>query len=314
MPRDLGSEDRDLTLRFYLQGYEEELLSLPLAAPDGRGVRLDAQLRALEDAARVAGVVETERGNPVAAATIVLGSSELGTHYQSVTDAEGRFSIAGVAIGPGYSLRVLSDGPLLDHARHRIRVPEDGLSLEIALGSLPTGRLTGRMIDAEENPIPGLRLWLVSKAAIRHAVPITADERGYFELDRVPAGDLSFDTRSTPHLVVSGLSLREDGEAGVLLVLDKGDEVMSGQVVDDRGDPVGGAQVSLSWSHTSGEMRSTSSRATRTDPEGFFRFTQLGPDEHRLDVRADGYWPVQELREVGRYAPEVEVRLEPNAP
>lgn len=312
---DRGSEDQELTLRFYLQGYEEELLALP--APETEGLlelRLDAQLRALEDAARVAGVVETERGDPLGQATIILGSPELGTHYQSMSDADGNFSIVGVKIGPGYELRVLSDGSFLDYSRHRVDVPEDGLSLEIVLESLPTGRLTGRMIDAAEEPIPGFRLWLLSSAAVRSAVPITADERGYFELSDAPAGDLVFDTRSSPRLAVNGISLRAGGEADILLVLDRGDEVMTGQVFDDRGDPVAGAQVSLSWSHENGDVRSTSSRTTRTDPGGFFRFTQLGPGEHRLDVRAQGYRAVQGRHDVGRHAAEVEVRLEPNGP
>ena len=97
------------------------------------------------------------------------------------------------------------------------------------------------------------------------------------------------------------------------LVLDWGDQVMTGEVVDDRGDPVGGAEVSLSWSDTNGEVRSTSKRVTRTDPEGGFRITQLGPGEHLLKVRAAGYHTVQERHDVGRYALEVAVRLEPDA-
>jgi len=308
-------ENPDLTLRFYLQGYEEMLLALPVPEPENpREVRLDVQLRASENAARVAGVVETERGDPVGQATIVLGSPQLETHYQSMTDADGNFSITGVEIGRGYQLRVLTDGSFLDYSRSGINVREEGLSLEIVLEHLPTGRLTGRMIDANENPIPGFRLWLMSRAAIRGAVPITGDDRGYFELREAPAGDLVFDTRSSPRLVVDGISLPVGGEAEVLLVLDWGDEAMTGRVVDDRGDPVGGAQVSLSWTYESGDSRSTSTRSTRTDPGGAFRFTQLGPGEHRLHISAEGYHAVQEYRDVGRYAEEVEVRLESNAP
>ena len=55
-----------------------------------------------------------------------------------------------------------------------------------------------------------------------------------------------------------------------------------------------------------------SSRVTQTDPSGFFRFTQLGPGEHLLDVRASGYHALEEHHDVGRDSAEVEVRLEPD--
>jgi protocatechuate 3,4-dioxygenase beta subunit len=311
----LRSDDLDSTVRFYLSGYEEELLELrAAAAASGWSLRLDAQLRPVEDAARVSGVVETERGEPIARATIVFGSSELGAHYQSVSDADGNFSIPNVKIGPGYQLRVLPDGSFLDYLRQQIRVPEDGLSLEIVLESLAMGRLTGRMIDADGGPVPGFRLWLASSTAQRSAVPITSDERGYFELAEAPAGSLTFDTRASPRLAVRGAFLPDGGETEVMLVLDWGDRVLAGRVLDDRGDPVGGAQLSFSWSDTQGEMQSTSSRATQTDPAGFFRFTQLGPGEHLLDVRASGYHALKEYHDVGSDSAEVEVRLEPNEP
>jgi hypothetical protein len=307
---DSDSAASDPTVRFYLRGYEEERLALP--APEGgvEGGRLDVELRTVEDAARVAGVLESERGEPIAGATIVLGSKALGTHYQTVSDSNGDFSVPDVKIGQGYSLRVLPDGSYLDFTQHGIEVPEDGLSLEISLESLSTGRLVGRMVDAEGNRVPGFRLWVVSSAATRSAVPISSDERGYFELAEAPAGSLSFDTRSSPRLAVSGVLLPADGEREVILVLDWGDQELIGEVVGERGEPIAGAEVSLSWSHANGDIRSRSQRATRTNASGSFRFAQLGPGEHRLDVRAAGYRAVQEQHEVGRHAADVQVRLE----
>ena len=186
------------------------------------------------------------------------------------------------------------------------------MSLEIVLESLGTGRLSGRMIEADGGPVPGFRFWLSSSTAMRSAVPITSDERGYFELAEAPAGSLTFDTRASPRLSVRGVRLPDGGETEVMLVLDWGDRVLAGRVADDRGDPVGGAQLSLSWSDTRGEIQSMSSRATLTDPSGFFRFTQLGPGEHLLDVRASGYHELKEYHDVRSDSAEVEVRLEPD--
>jgi hypothetical protein len=193
-------------------------------------------------------------------------------------------------------------------------VSDDGIELDVVLEALPTGRLSGRMLDADGNPVPNFRFWILSRDAVRSAVPIASDEQGYFELVDVPAGSLTFDTRSSPRLVVNGVFLPADGDEDVTLVLDWGDHVMTGAVLDERGDPVGGAEVLLSWSDTHGETRSTSKRLTRTDPSGSFRISQLGPGEHVLELRAAGYHTLKERHEVGSYAADVEVRLQARAP
>jgi hypothetical protein len=312
LPLDAARAGSNTIIRFYLRGYEEERVPLSALQADDHGRRLDVELRPVENAVQVTGIVESERGQLIAGATIVLGSKELGTHYQAVTDADGAFSIPDTKAGRGYSLRVLPNGLYRDYSRYKIKVPEDGLSLEISLESLATGRLLGRMIDAQGSPVAGFRLWVVARGATHSAVPISSDERGEFELAEAPAGSLSFDTRSSPRLSISGVVLPADGERDVALVLDWGEEELNGEVLDDRGDPVAGAQVSLSWSHASGGLQSKSQRTTRTNPSGSFRFSQLGPDEHRLEVRAPGYRTVQERHPVGRNAAEVEVRLEPD--
>ena len=305
--------DAAYTFRFTLRGYEVAQPPLPQLGPEAtRELRLDVELGALENAALVTGVVESERGEPVAGATIFLKRPQ-GMHYQATSGADGSFSLADVEFGADYQLSLVAPVPFRDYAEQGIRVTENGLSLEIVLESLATGRLTGRMVDVEGSPLPGFRLWL-GGASVRSAVPVSGDERGYFELEEAPAGSLSFDTRASPRLRISGPTLRAGGEAEVLLVLDSGDQEMAGEVLDDRGDPVAGAQVSLSWSHASGGLRSTSQRTTSTGPSGVFRFSQLGPGEHLLEVRAAGYRPVQEYRDADRYAAELEVRLDPNAP
>jgi hypothetical protein len=106
--------------------------------------------------------------------------------------------------------------------------------------------------------------------------------------------------------------LLDGGDTETTLVLDWGDRTLAGRVLDDRGDPVGGAKLSLSWSNTNGDMQSTSRRTAQTDSTGIFRFTQLGPGEHLLDVRASGYHALQEYYDVGRDSADVAVRLDPD--
>jgi len=311
LERDSDRGEAAYVLQFKLQGYELQEQPVPRLGPDASlDLRVDVELQAVENAALVTGVVETERGEPIAGATVSL-SRRSGPNNHAVSGADGNFSLPNVEVGPGYHLSVLAPVSFRDYAKQGIRVMEDGLSLEIVLKSLATGRLTGRMVDVQGNPLPRLRIWLEGASA-RSAVPVSGDERGFFELEEAPASSLSFNTRTSPRLHVSGLTLRAGGEADVLLVLDWGEQEMAGVVLDDRGDPVAGAQVSLSWSHASGGLQSTSQRATSTDLTGSFRFSQLGPDEHRLEVRATGYRRAQSRHEVGRNAPKIEIRLEPD--
>ena len=296
-------------VRFYLQGYEQELSAMPPPDPGfPLAARLDVVLRSVENAAPVSGTVRTGRGDPVASATVML-TGRSGSSYQSVSDTDGAFSISGVKPDAGYYLRVLAAPPFSDYVRRDIRVTEDGVELEIVLESFPTARLTGRMVDVEGDAVAGFRLWVLTTAAVRGALPITGDDRGYFELDEAPAGIVSFDTRSSPRFQITGVSLPEGGEADVWLVLDWGTYEMAGEVLDDRGDPVGGARVILGWSHAEAGVNSTSSREVRTDAGGRFRFAQLGPGWHVLDVRAPGFPPRTESHEVGPYPDELEIRL-----
>jgi hypothetical protein len=301
----------DSKIRFYLRGYEVELH--PLATARDQGRQLNVTLRPVENAVSVAGIVESEQGQPIAGATVALKSEALGTQYQAVTNRDGAFSFSDAKAGQGYSLRVFPKGLYLDYIRQQINVPEAGLSLEISLKSLETGRLVGRMIDEQGSPVVGFRLWVAASGATQGALPITSDEQGYFELAEAPAGSLTFDTRSSPRLAIRGVTLQAGGERDVVLVLDWGEEELTGEVRGERGVPIAGAEVSLSWSHASGNVRSSSQRTTRANPDGSFRFQQLGPGQHHLKVRAAGYRPVEERQEVDGYAAKVKIRLERDA-
>ncbi len=301
----------DSKIRFYLRGYEVELH--PLATARDQGRQLNVTLRPVEDAVSVTGIVESEQGQPIAGATVALKSQALGTQYQAVTNRDGAFSFSDAKAGQGYSLRIFPKGRYLDYSRHKINVPDDGLSLEISLKSLETGRLVGRMIDEQGNPVVGFRLWVVASGATQGAMPISSDDQGYFELAEAPAGSLTFDTRSSPRLAVRGVTLQPGGEQDVVLVLDWGEEELTGEVGGERGEPIAGAEVSLSWSHASGDVLGTSQRTTRTNPDGSFRFQQLGPGQHHLKVRAPGYRSIEEHYDIGEHAAEVEVRLEQDA-
>jgi protocatechuate 3,4-dioxygenase beta subunit len=109
---------------------------------------------------------------------------------------------------------------------------------------------------------------------------------------------------------IAGITLFPGMEKDVDLVLDWGDAALEGRVLDDRGSPIGGARVSLSWSHDRGAAHSSSLRETVTDEAGVFRFTQLGPGDHEVRIRAIGYHEERQRIPVERQTQHTELRLE----
>jgi hypothetical protein len=306
----VAQADRSYEFSFALGGYRPQRLRLmgrDLAAV--RETRLDVELETAGERIVVSGRLRTERGDPIVGEKVHLVSSILNRGYTVVSDLQGDFRIGGVEIGSDYQLWIQPKGPYQDYRQSSLVLDRDDLFFEIVLESLAGGRLTGRIVDSEGTPLPSLQLWLWSVKALGRLLPVSADGNGYFVVEEAPEGPLKLGTRSRPHLEVSGVTLPADDEP-VLLVVDWGNHVMSGGVLDGGGSPVAGAQVQLSWSYEGGGTRSMSNRKTLTDESGLFRFTQLGPGPHRLHVSASGYRSAQQRHEVGMHKGPVNVQLE----
>jgi protocatechuate 3,4-dioxygenase beta subunit len=308
----LPSKDRTEKLRFRLSGYRQA--ERMLSAKDLETVaslRLDIELEPVGDTVDVSGTVRTEDGRSVEGETIHLHSRALATRYREVSDAEGRFFVSDVQVGSDYRIFVLPRGKYRDYVRTPVALTRDSPPLDLVLEHLATGRLEGRMIDAEGKPVPRFRLWLWSRAAQRKSSEVSGDDGGYFVVEDVAAGPLAFKTMALPDLRVGWIELDPGERKEVLLVVDWGEHWIAGRVVDERREPVSGAELQLSWSSGAGGLDSQSKRESVSDRAGFFRFDQLGPGPHLLEVRADGYASVRESLDVGR---EFELQLRRSSP
>jgi protocatechuate 3,4-dioxygenase beta subunit len=303
--------DKVPSFDFLLPGYHKVQLNLRDGWSEGpRTLRLDVELESVAGSAGVSGTLNTDRGYPIPGQTIRLSSALQKTAYSVTSDRYGRFSVPVVAVGSDYHLFVRPSGPYQDYLLQPLVVAQDGLSIDIVLKPLDEGRLTGQMVDAEENPLSDLRLWLWSEQSRGNRIEVWTDSRGFFAVEGAPEGELKFSSRSRPYLEIGGITLAGREDKDVLLVVDWGEHGIEGRVIDASGGPVSGAQVSLSWSHQGGAIRSISSRGTVADEEGFFRFAQLGPGDHQLTVTAPGYHGARKRHKVGAYSRDVEVRLE----
>ncbi len=254
------------------------------------------------------GDLRDQQGVPLAGERVHLQSQLQNTHYQAVSGPDGSFSFSEVSASSDYRLRVRPKGRYTDYSWKPVDLNADTPPLAVVLEALSAGRLTGRMVDAEGNPVPQFSLWLRSAQARGKWLKVTGDAYGYFKVDEVPEGLLIFQTRSLPQFRISGIPLDAESERYVELVLDWGEAVLEGRVVNAHGNPLAGAQVNLSWLHGEGPVRSRSARKTVTDSRGWFTFSRLGPGPRHLNVSAAGHSRKQRALEPGEQW--VEVQLE----
>jgi hypothetical protein len=295
-------------LRFLAEGYEER--RVVLAVPVSLEERLDVVLEPRRERAVVSGTLRTLAGEPISGETVQLESAEVHALHTGRSDERGLFVIRDVKAGAEYSLLVRPRGGYREFWQRGLRVPPEGLELDVVLEPSGRGRLRGRVVDVEGQPLPELVLWVRSAALDAAPSRLETDASGYFTLEDAPAGPLAVTTGGSPN-VVRGPTLAPGTTLELELVVDHGEHELPGRVVDERGDPLAGAELDLSWSHESGDAHSTAMRRLRSDADGSFRFEGLGPGPHRLVVRAAGHREASGTFDVGAPALVAEIRLAP---
>lgn len=294
-------------LHFSAKGYQDEEVALRPSEFEGfEAIQVDVALAPLGSHAVVTGVLVGAGGEPIPFETAQLQSTPLNTRYAAVSDAAGAFSIPGVRVGGAYDLIVHPARVYAGYSRRGIDVPPEGLALEVVLEPLAARRLAGRMIDADGRPVPGFGLWIRSDRDIE----LRGDGAGRFAVERVPPGDLQLTTRSPPRHVIRGIRPAGEGEEEVEIVIDSGDRRLEGRVLDERGNPIAGAQLDLAWLHHSGAVQSSSIRRSVSDVEGAFHFDALGPGPHLLTASAAEHRAPAGAIEVAPGAGAAEIRLD----
>ncbi len=306
----MTQRNRTYSFRFRAPGYTDEIQSFSGAdvvqVPE---TRLDARLRPAGKS-EITGMVTNEFGNVVAGARIWMNSPSLKTSYRARSDANGFYAISGIKAGADYQLTATVRGLYERYNKKPLVITDAGVTLDISLTSIAGGRVVGNMVDAQGEPVPSFTLLLTSSKAAGRTLPVVGDSAGHFEVDEVPEGRLTFVTRSQPRVSIRGAELTATSELFVRLVIDWGVYSLSGQVTDISGNPIPGVEAALTWRHAAGSMQSNSSRRALTDAEGLFRFTQLGPGVHRLDLMAKGFRRYNTSVEIGGDPGELRIQLQ----
>ena len=287
----------------------------------------------LSPEARIAGRVVDGEGEPVAGATVAVdrfayltsrvsrvSRTSTGSPRGVTTDAEGRFSVGGLAPGLAVGLHVSAPGFQWKEVEGVVPPTEEPITVELPRGV----RIHGVVVDPSGDPVPRaviesrIETEITGPGSVRRGMSMsstTADAEGSFDATGLQPGNLTLTVREPgggTGAVVLARTVEEGDVLGPLrLELTEGPAI-EGTVVTAEGAPAVNVPVSLlrTWSRRGG---SGSSRAqTVTDARGEFRFS--GVETGPATLRAAGLGGVVAVRDVvvGEGDVRVELRLEPS--
>ena len=282
------------SIRFQLDGFRTQRILIEKADWESAdSLEINAQLEPISAVATLAGKVANTLGKPVSGELVKLYSWQLQRRHQTVTDQAGNFSFSDIEVADDYRLQLYPRGPFKDFEQNSLNLTENGLHLAVVLEPQAVGNISGQMLDIFGNPVPRFSFSMRSKNASRQPIQIVSDDGGYFSAFDVPYGELIFETRSTPFFIITGFHFNEDTETDINLILDKGSYELTGHILDTQDKPIPMAHASAIWSFSENGIHSRSRRKSSSDSDGFFRFTGLGPGEHKITVDVPGFKTAQ---------------------
>ena len=167
-------------------------------------------------------------------------------------DGEGKFEIAGVPTGSGYTLSATAR--LMALAETHGLLIEEGKTTTVTIRGQAGAALLGRVLDAQGKPVAGANVAMVYLDISRvlfsadgRDEPIVSDADGSFRLEHVAPGRVAF-AAAADGIGSSDIQERAVVDGGYYddLVLTIGEgQPFSGLVVDDQDRPLAGAEVEL---------------------------------------------------------------------
>ncbi len=254
---------------------------------------------------RLRGVLRDATGKPLAGEAVSCGPYNSGERARGTTDADGRFTLdSTLAQGeraifelpdPRHTLAQIKDADTYSGGDpnflgwHEFVVDPTS---EYALVAIPTVTIEGKVIDDDGKPLRGRRALLqTSRAGSRAWTTLRRSStnidgafafRGAYPMPtamRVSLGEQD-SAASEPFVAPSGTELRDL----VLTAVPLG--IVEGVLADAQGQPLVGARVWLrNVDPLTGRQKDGSMIEILSDREGRYRFIDVEPGGHRVEVR-----------------------------
>lgn len=260
-------------------------------------VEIDLVLAQDDGCSMIRGRVVGPDGAPVERA-LVTGAAY---NAPAWTAADGAFELA----GSESKIHITVEKPGFATVRREIDPAAGSLEFRLERGAVVSGRLLGLSAEDRSQPIQVI-LSRQDPSFLR--APVTGDAT--FRIENVPSGTWNLSAQAGALIATRTVTL-EPGQAELSVDLDMpAAQTVSGQVLDDRAQPVAGATIMVkmtdgrdTWWLTDTSTRADGSFALRLPDESYF-----------LDVSKDGFLPIDTALEVtvdGEAQTGLEIRLEP---
>jgi Carboxypeptidase regulatory-like domain len=165
----------------------------------------------------------------------------------------------------------------------------------------PMGRITGRILAADNGrPVKRARAY-VSAPELPEGRGTLTDDNGVFELTELPAGRYTLTASKTGFIALSygqrrpfqsgtPLQLRDGQQmGGIEFRLPRG-SVVAGRVFDETGDPMPGVVVRvMRYQYSQGERQLVPAGTVQTDDQGTFRAWGLNPGDYYVSAVASNF-------------------------
>lgn len=258
---------------------------------------MDLEEVTLEAEVVLEGLVTDEHGKPLAGARVYSSLPDpasvsperwqqlLESGRSSQTGTDGRFLLGNLIRGHSYSLSAELDGYLPAKVSGIEAPTREPLRIELK----PAPTLVGRVVGPDGRPVAMASVNARREGAPVHMPPIAsadADENGRFRLSFPAPGPVTLAAVAHGYRtkVISGIEVPAGGEAGPVEVSLEPGAVLEGRVLDERGRPVPGAQVSV---HSTGSLSgSTMMSDESTAADGRYRLEGLDFGPHVVSATA----------------------------
>ncbi|HWS72472.1 MAG TPA: carboxypeptidase-like regulatory domain-containing protein, partial [Thermoanaerobaculia bacterium] len=201
---------------------------------------------------------------------------------RSFTSDDGTFVLENVPPG---DTQVIVNAPGYTSGRVPGLTVEDGKTIAGIEVGLETGtRLTGRVTNADGQPIPGASVRQGDGGPMRTPDGMaTTDSNGEFAIEALEAGEKTFQVSASGYLTESRTLTLSGRDARLDVQLSSGTKV-SGVVVTEAGAPVADAQVYIRGLGGMGTRRSA-----RSDANGAFQLGGLAPGHYTFFAERTPY-------------------------